>query len=263
MKVALCFYGLVGSRVDKNGTGEQLDPKTAFELNRRNVIDINQADVFIHSWSYDAKEQLESLYQPKASLTETQKDFPESIKLTNNIDFKQKLRELPTRIFDKQKYLETQEQRRKAAFRAYSRWYSSRQTIKLKEDYELKHGFKYDAVIVLRLDVGFYSPLKMCDYDLTKFYASHWNDYPTQQNGYQMNLKNHNLRKGFLDFWFFTNSKNMDRFGALFDVIQDYHISPHRSSFEHASKCGFDIDYTLYRWQDHEMIRRKEFSAEK
>jgi hypothetical protein len=263
MKVALCFYGLVGSRVDKNGMGDRLDPRIAFELNSRNIIDINQADVFIHSWSYDAKEQLESLYQPKASLIEIQKDFPESIKLINNIDFKHKLRELPKRIFDKDKYLETQTQRRKEAFRAYSRWYSSQQTIKLKEDYELKHGFKYDAVIVLRLDVGFYSPLIISDYDLSKFYASHWNDYPTSNNNYQMNYENHNTDKGFLDFWFFSNSQNMDKFGALFNFIEDYHISPHRSSFEHISKCGFDIDYTLYRWKDHEMIRRKEFSAEK
>jgi len=263
MKVALCFYGLVGSRVDKDGIGEQLDPMMAYQLNKTNIIDVNNADVFIHSWSIEAKERLEKLYQPKASIIEAQRDFPESNSLVKNIDFKQKLRELPMSLLQNQKYKAIIQNREKEALRAYSRWYSSQQTIRLKEQYEEQQGFKYDAVIVLRLDVGFYSTLNMYEYDLTKFYASHWNDYPTAQNDFQMNLVNHNKAKGFLDFWFFSSSQNMDRFGELFDVIKNYHINPHRSSYQHSQKCKFDIDYTLYRWQDHEMFRRKEFVADK
>ena len=101
----------------------------------------------------------------------------------------------------------------------------------------------------------------MKNYDLSKFYASHWNDYPNKNNEFKMNLKNHNLGKGFLDFWFFSNSYTMDKFGKLYNEIDKYQISPHISSFQHAISNKFNIDYTFYRWQDHEMIRRKKFLA--
>lgn len=261
MRIAICFYGLVGSKIDKSGIGEKLDPKIAFDLNKKNIIDINNADVFIHSWSFDSKTQLEELYRPKASIIENQKKFPESLKLVPNINFKQKVKELYLRYFNKTEYTSIIKSRGKEAFRAYSRWYSSKQTLKLKEDYENQHNFKYDAVLVLRLDVAFYTTLEIKNYDLSRFYASHWNDYPNSKNNFKLNFINNYLGLGFLDFWFFSNSINMDKFGKLYDDIEKYHISPHRSSFQHVKKCGFKIDYTHYRWQDHEMIRRKEFSA--
>lgn len=263
MKVAICFYGLVGSALDKNGVGLQLDPKIAWDLNKKNIIDPNNADVFIHSWSYESKDTLEKLYQPRRSLIEPQREFPESIKLVKNIEFKQKIKEAALNFYNRPRLRTIQLERQKEAFRAYSRWYSSQQAIKLKSDYEIEKGFKYDAVMVLRLDVGFYKPVLFKSYDLKKFYASHWNDYPNKDNKFQMNYENHNLNAGFLDFWFFSNTENMDQFGALFNSIHQYHVSPHKSSYQHALRSGFEIDYTLYRWQDHEMIRRKEFQSEK
>jgi hypothetical protein len=263
MRTAICFYGLVGSETDKNGNGKTLDPKIGFELNKINVIDINNADVFIHSWSIDSKNELEELYKPKASIIENQKDFPDSLKILSNINFKQKFKEIFLRFFNSKEYKSIIKLRKKYAFRAFSRWYSNKQTLKLKEDYEAKHNFKYDAVLVLRLDVAFHKTLEMKNYDLSKFYASNWNDYPTKNNEFKINFNNNNRGKGFLDFWFFSNSHNMDKFGKLYDEIDKYLISPHSSSFQHAKSNKFNIDYTFYRWQDHEMIRRKKFLAAK
>lgn len=84
-----------------------------------------------------------------------------------------------------------------------------------------------------------------------------------KKNEFKMNFKNHNLGKGFLDFWFFSNSKTMDKFGELFDEIDKYHISSHISSMQHAKSNEFNIDYTFYCWIDHEMIRRKEYFSTK
>lgn len=263
MKVALCFYGLVGSQVDKNGVGQQLDPAVAFRLNKKNVIDPNAADVFIHSWSKNAETELKRLYQPKASIIEEQRTFPESVGLINNVDLSQTISELPKCLFSRGFALETRQKRAQEAFRAYSRWYSTKQVIDLKTKHEASNGFQYDAVILLRLDVAFYSPLHVAGYELDKFYASNWNDYPTLENGFIVNRKNHNQGRGFLDFWFFSDNSKMNAFGKLFDRIDRYHISPHRASFQHAKYCGFNVDYTLYRWEDHEMVRRKEFLASK
>lgn len=60
MKIALCFYGLVGSRADKNGNGISLDPSLAYKLNYENIIKDNDVDVFIHSWSKDFENELVS-----------------------------------------------------------------------------------------------------------------------------------------------------------------------------------------------------------
>ena len=53
MRIAICFYGLVGSVNDKNGIGKSLDPKNGFEYFDKNILSANDSeDVFIHSW-YD------------------------------------------------------------------------------------------------------------------------------------------------------------------------------------------------------------------
>ena len=39
MKIALCFYGLVGSVSDKNGNGIPLDPSIAYKHYKKNIFD--------------------------------------------------------------------------------------------------------------------------------------------------------------------------------------------------------------------------------
>lgn len=263
MKIALCMYGLVGSVSDKNGDGKPLDPSIAYNLNYENLIKDNDVDIFIHSWSADHKEELLSLYKPKKSIIEPQREFPESVSLLKNVSIRQRLKEFFLKTVKPDMYTDIISERKKYAFRAYSRWYSNKKAIELKREYEEEEGFKYDCVLILRLDVGFYSMLDLEKYDMDHFYASNWNDYPTELNDFKMNFENHNLGSGFLDFWFFSNSDYMDKFGGLFDDINKYNISPHRSSYEHVKSFTNKIKYTQYRWQDFEMIRRKEFSAKK
>lgn len=261
MKVALCFYGLVGSRADKNGNGISLDPSLAYKLNYKNIIKDNDVDVFIHSWSKNFENELVSLYNPVLHCIEEQRGFPQSSKIVNNRDVSEiacnVLSGLKKPATIKSKF----ESNRKEASRAYSRWYSNRKVLELKSEYEKTHNFDYDCVMVLRLDVGFYTSIKFDEYDMEYFYASHWNDYPTSANNFENNYENHNTGKGFLDFWFFSNSSNMDSFSKLYDFIENYHVSPHRSSYQHVRTFTRNIRYTKYRWTDFEMIRRKEYSA--
>ena len=76
MRIAIGFYGLVGSKVNKNGIGEALNPSEAFKFYNKNILQVNSnIDVFIHTWSHDQKNQLEKLYKPIKSLYQKQLPF--------------------------------------------------------------------------------------------------------------------------------------------------------------------------------------------
>jgi len=221
MKVALCLQGLVGGTVGKDGKGETLDPRIAYDAYKKHIIDPNEADVFFHSWSVDEGAELIGLYNPKKARAEERKPFCGQLEGPD--------------------------------YRFHSRWYSSKMAIQLKKEYEEEHGFKYDAVMVSRLDVAFYTDLIFSDYDLNKFWASNWNGVP----GTGEETSNHMKGSGFLDLWFFSNSHIMDQFGALYDNIDDYETNAHIASCQHAKTITDQIGYTLYRWKDHEVVRRK------
>lgn len=266
MRIALCFYGLVGSKIGKNGKGESLDSTIAYEYYKKHIIDVNdEVDVFIHSWSVDAKDKLIELYKPKKEVIEKQIEFPEYKNHPKKIGaFKTKIKLFSMKLFKRNEYDEWIYKREQESFRAYSRWYSSKKALELKKEYEEENSFKYDAVMITRLDCAFFTDMDFSKYDMNYFYASHRNDPPAKKRNYQANYANHNKDFEFLDFWFFSNSQIMDEFAKLYDNIQTYDISPHASSKQHVDKViGKEkVKHTLFRWFDHEMIRRKIFEAQ-
>jgi hypothetical protein len=266
MRVALCFFGLVGGRVTKTGNGEGLDPAIAYEYYKKHLLDINdEVDIFIHSWSYKERDKLLKLYKPIKSCIEEQMDFPQAANHPEKLgSFKNKAKLFIRRVFNNKEYIQEIKRLENYSWRTYSRWYSSKKAIALKSEYEKENNFKYDTVMITRLDVGFFTDLDFSKYDMNYFYASNRNDAATKEHDYQANYKNHCEGIEFMDLWFFSNSDNMDKFAKLYDEIESYKISPHRSSKQHVDKfIGKDkVKYTLYRWFDHEMIRRKFFEAQ-
>ena len=259
-KIAICFYGSVGSLDGKVGRGCPLDPAIAGQRNLSNLIEPNNADIFIHSWSTRSQDQLNQLYSPKLALIEEQKDFPEAeIFLKNRTHLERAKDFLKLRSFSK----EYRERMLESIERARSRWYSTREVIRLKTVYETLNGFNYDIVFLTRLDVGFYTRVDLDKYDPKCFYASNWNGCPTAKTGMPFDKNNYNLGQGLLDFWFFSNTEAMSRFGELFDSMSRYHINPHVAALQHAKFLNFDIRYTLYRGLDHELVRRMEFGSVK
>lgn len=229
MKVALCLFGLVGGKEGKEGKGGNVDYKIAYEHYKRHILDINDVDVFIHSWSIDLAEELIETYKPQKSIFQKQKRFSWLDRRNND-----------------QKH------------RAYSRWYSSKKTIELKKAYEIENGFVYDWVMVSRLDLVFFTDVVFEKFDDQYFYASHWNDAVNPKLGrLQANRENHNEGIGFLDLWFFSNSEMMDKFSTLYDLRKKYDVSPHRASRQHVDTFTDKIKYVFYRWEDHELFRRR------
>lgn len=260
MKIAVCFYGLTGSVEGKNGDGKPLDPGIAAKLNIEHIISPNQADVFIHSTSVEEKQKLIDLYKPKRFKIERQVDFS-SHPILQDKSFRIRLVRLINRIF-KPAYSHNESTKiRSESFRAYSRWYSTRETVKMAVDYANENNFTYDFIILTRLDVGFYTKFAFDECTSKSLYVSNWNDYPNVNNEYKLNYKNLNTDFGFLDFWFVGHQHIIEPFSKLYERIDEYSRSPHRASYEHAKWLRLAIRYKYFRWQDHEMIRRKEFSS--
>lgn len=259
MRVALCLYGLVGGKVGKDGKGEILDLDVAYKHYKKHILDKNDVDVFIHTWSVEYEDDLRKLYEPRKAIFEKQIDFSKDVEYNFSLmfkDFKNCISHITQKMIGNN--LDDKFNRSdKRAFRAYSRWYSNKKTIELKKKYEEENNFQYDWVMVSRLDVAFFKDVLFENYDNRYFYASHWNDAPNEAVGRsESNKKNNHRGKGFLDFWFFSNSETMDYFGKLYDHRKEYSISPHMSSREHMKKNSIKIKYLFYRWKDHEMIRR-------
>ena len=221
--------------------------------------------MFIHSWSYDFKDRLVELYKPKKALIENQMDFQTKvIRFKNKFPaYRSKLKLIFLKMFNKNEYFKLINLREKELFRACSRWYSSKKSLGLKIEYEKENGFKYDAVMITRLDVGFFTELVFDKYDLKYFYASHRNDAAQKSTNYKANYMNYDEGNTLLDLWFFSNSDNMDKFSLLYDYIDNYEASPHKSSRQHVDTfIGKEkVKYTMYRWFDFELIRRKLFKS--
>jgi len=229
MKIALCLFGLVGGKEGKDGKGGNIDYTIAYKHYQKHILDKNDVDVFIHSWSVNLEKELKEIYKPQKSIFQKQKRFA---------------------WFDRRNNDEKH--------RACSRWYGSKKTIELKKEYEIENGFVYDWVMVSRLDLAFFTDVIFNRYDPGYFYASHWNDVPNLKIGrLQANMENHYEGTGFLDLWFFSNSEMMDKFSTLYDLRKEYDVSPHNASRQHVDTFTDKIKYVFYRWKDHELVRRK------
>ena len=257
-RTAICFYGLIGSQTNKAGVGKPLDVSLAGNYNIKNIIENNNADVFIHSWSANSKEEIVNFYNPTSALIEPQANitFPTKYILNRPIYEKLSLLKRP-----KLAHAHLNEWRQEA-YRACSRWLSTQKVVNEMRYYEKTNNFEYDAVLLTRLDVGFFTDFNFVNYDLSRLWVSNWNSAPKANTNNVFDYTNRNREFGFLDLWFLSNSANIRRFANIYDNLFKLSVSPHRSSYEYAKLLKLDISYCKYRWQDYEMVRRVFFEHE-
>ena len=72
MKIALCLHGLVGStnslsymRDESDTDGKKVCADLSFKDWKRCILDVNDVDVFFHTWDLELEEHLVNLYKPK------------------------------------------------------------------------------------------------------------------------------------------------------------------------------------------------------
>lgn len=56
-KIAICLFGLTGSN-KKYGEGKKLNFLISYKNYIKNIVQDNECDFFVHSWSYDQKKKL-------------------------------------------------------------------------------------------------------------------------------------------------------------------------------------------------------------
>lgn len=217
MRIALCLHGLVGSTRGKNGDllgGSNEVLELSYNHNSKYILNEN-VDVFVHSWSTELEKDITHLYAPKKYLIEPQIKFevPEYIKA----DYKR-------------------------AFNHLSRWYSYREVVKLKTEYETQEDFKYDFVLVQRFDLCWNTSIEFNKMLLDKFYVGH--------GGLDTS-------KEWSDRWFISNSDNADKFATMYDKLFEYMkpggefpsskqyagISSHFLTKFHANKLGLKEEF--------------------
>ncbi len=263
MKVAVCFYGLVGSKDKKYGVGDTLDPTISYEYFKKNILENeNQIKIFIHSQSYDSKNQLIDIYNPNKFLIEKQKNFFWKTLFNKKVIIKLMKCFINLKNFSKNYH--DYKKSFKRCENLLSRWYSTKKVVDLKIEYETENNIEFDLVMLTRLDMAYFSKFEFDKIPQKKLTVPHHNDVGGPKNNYEVSIKKNNrtFEKGISDFWFISSSRNIDQFSRLYDHFNNYNISSHVSSFQHAKFLNLELNFYKFRGIDHEAIRRLNLSSE-
>lgn len=255
MRTAVCLSGLLGGVSGKDGAGAVIPPSHAGEYIMRNVIVVNNADVFAHTWTVGYEDQVHTVFHPVSFVSETPPTFNAG-DTWSSLPFSARFRELRAARFSRQAAAAT----RGSLARAMSRWESTRRCLQLVFDHEGATGQRYDAVFITRFDVAFYTTFDFGSLRKSVAYLSNWNNYPIE--GIRpLDYENLGVGKACLDFWVYLPREHLEDFVECLGDFAHFHISPHRALYEYIVASGYVIDYTKYRWVDHEMVRRKELGT--
>ena len=197
-RIALCFFGMPPSKCNK---GVRIEKDLSYGLWHRNVIKPNDPDIFIHAWGEDDGDDLVKKYNPVSHILEdhpAKYDYDDGGGTVVNM--------------------------------LYSQAYSAKKSIELKKEYEKKHGFKYDLVMICRMDCLWLKSPDLKALDPQKFYISNWNQnrrMPSRPlmgdeglRGEKSNITTTSRQyRKILDYWFISGTENIDIYGGLYDYI--------------------------------------------
>ena len=249
-KVAICFNGLVGGTTGNDGKGYPLSPSIAYDHYDRHILSKNNVDIFIHSWSIKESEELLKLYSPVSYKFEKQREFnpwPLLFSQIKNIKFLMPIFRLYHLNFFSTVY--------NLSKRVNSRWYSTKKVLEQVREYELKNNFKYDYVMITRLDVAFFSDLVFTDYDPSLFYVPNRNAGPSYYGKYYWKPNHKQYDEAFNDLWFFSNSDFMYEFSHLYDEITKYSIRPPYAAKQKIKKITNKFKKILFYGDDFDVVR--------
>ncbi len=219
-RIALCLFGIVGGCDGKNGLGGDIDFEFCYKYYKENIIDCNDTDVFIHTWSIQHQEALQKLYKPKLAIYEPQKEFKSNI---------------------------------------LSRWYSHNKSLQLRQLYEKDNKIKYDFVLVSRFDLIWFTKIDFNSLDRNYFYISNNNKFPNIK-GHLKNEKytKDNNTNQVSDLWFIGHPIDMDRTMDVYKKIEKRKslVNIHKFLGEYFrdwvnKKYMFyrGFEFELYRWK--------------
>ncbi len=216
---------IVGGQMWDGASGKRtpVEWEKGLEHYQKHLFDHNDIDIFIHTPSVDAEQELRDAYSPKAAIFEPDPRF--------NIAGAKIDKNYPDGITSKTQI-------------TIARWYSIQRCIQLKRKYEEEHGFKYDMVMIGRFDVAWMTDVHFDQFDPSNFYASNWcvmklpngqgirhEDWFLQGWDKKDNANLQHVHTGYphtphypalADYWFFGGSEIMDKFGDLYNNIGQF-----------------------------------------
>tara|TARA_Y100000816_G_scaffold83854_1_gene57530 strand:- start:1156 stop:1839 length:684 start_codon:yes stop_codon:yes gene_type:complete len=226
MKIALCFYGLCDN---VNYENNYIEFKKSFESIKENIIQNNECDIFIDTITQidTTENDLLQLFNPKAYTIDKKIRY-----FVNNQNI--------LNIYKKINI-------------AAGRWYSQKNVIKLKNDYEIKNNFKYDVTFLTRFDCTYFTKFNFNELNLNKLYFGGWEIYEDPNLDY--------LKTGIDDLWFFGNSEIMYKFSLLFDdfiqlVKKINHTSNHLLAINYIKQYNIPYQSIKNHKKDYNITRR-------
>lgn len=179
MKVAVCISGLPRWYVEhRNNIHEML-------------IEPNDADVFIHTWTSDpaVTQEITDIYNPVKIISEPQKKFKSS---TIDLD---RMLATHARSYVRENFIDM----------LYSSWYSVQASNSIKELYRLENDIQYDYVVRTRFDLHINNKVICKDHDSNIIHIS-CRDLPPEMVD---------------DRFAFSSNENMNAYAAGFNML-DY-----------------------------------------
>lgn len=199
-KHALCLFGLPPMECNKHIKVSKDFSETCW---KKNVLNLNNIDVFIHTWGESDTEKLGQKYSPAG------------MKVEKSV------------IFDSEDPRKYDYPECTVTNMFYSQAYSAKKSIELKKEHEKNTESKYDMVMMSRIDCLWLNKVIFDELDPDIFYVSNWNQRRAGSDpsglGDRSNITtvSRNYRK-ILDYWFISGTDNIDTFGNLFDYIPEW-----------------------------------------
>lgn len=193
MRVGLCLKGKFVTETDKDIQGKTKKPgkyiKLAYEFLKRNLLSINEVDIFVHCWDGGFKEKIKEDYNPIRAKYDSEKI-----------------------VTDTYKNPRTRSREPKRLDRIMCNWYSTMASVDLLREYEIENNFKYDVVIITRFDAVLMKQLRFPIQD-TSLNDTIYHSGPQPIHGkgpnhcQRCNPALNTFELG--DLYFFSNSDNM------------------------------------------------------
>lgn len=252
MKVAIGFFGVLGGAGKGSSDGKQKEIlQIAVDHYRKNIFEPNEkddtrVDTFCHSWSKPFEDQIARVINPSDLWVEEQE------------------------VFDVPSWVGPFPERNQAH---YSRWRSTQKVMQLVEKAEETSHTPYDIVMLTRYDIAFQKPFVFSEYEPGCFWIQPWcrpykngklvsnkDFYRVKDQLGEIVIKHEGwpfdeigeTRNALLDFFFFSSSRNMKKFGALYGHLNEYlkpgncprneagAICNHRLALHHLTKLGLE-----------------------
>lgn len=184
MNIALCLHGLFDSATDSSSKG--ID---GYKHIKKNILDNNNVDIFIHNWQQEKQNQITSLYKPKKAIFEKQINF-DSLIVERNLHLLTNNPRSPQSVL--------------------SHFYSIQKVFELC----YSDNIKYDIIIKSRFDLGRINrntskeyPVQCINFnrnlDMSYFYMADWPRFNC----------------GPADMWFYSGYNNMQKFISIYDEL--------------------------------------------